>query len=147
VKTTMAQGRLSPEPHTTASNARPPRLVILAIAMVAGQYAIALVRVCLMKHRSPGAGPVIFGLILISAICLPWMYGLWRRRNWVRWLTVILGATGCALASRSVARLHDPTQVILYWLQFALTIPVVIILVLPPVGAWYKSRPKPLPRE
>lgn len=134
----------------TAANSRPqypPRLVIIAIAIMAGAFAIALVRVCLMKHRSPGPGPVIFGLVLDSAISLPWLYGLWRRRNWVRWLTVILGATGCALASRSLARLHDPTQVILYWVQFALTIPVVIILVFPSVSAWYTSRPKPMRRE
>lgn len=43
----------------------------------------------------------------------------------------------------NLARLRDSAQVTCYWLQFALTIPVLIILVLPAVSGWYTSSPKP----
>jgi len=64
------------------------------------------------------------------------------KRNWVRWLTVISGAIGCALTPLNLARLHDRSQVTCYWLQFALSIPVVIILVLPSATGWYTRNPK-----
>lgn len=129
----------------TAAESRlswPPRPVLIVIALMAGQFVIALVRISLMTdwlypYRA------VRGWLLISAICLPWMYGLWRKRNWLRWLTVISGVIGCAMTPLNLARLHDPAQVTCYWLQFALTIPVVIILVLPAVGAWYTRSPKP----
>lgn len=131
---------------TTAESAatRPPPLILIVIALMAGQFVIALVRISLMKDWSSHPYSAVFGLLLICAICLPWMYGLWHRRNWVRWLTVISGTVGCALTPLNLARLHDPAQVTYYWLQFALTVPVVIMLVLPAVGGWYTSGSKPL---
>jgi hypothetical protein len=47
-----------------------------------------------------------------------------------------------AMTPLNLARLHDPAQVTCYWLPFALTIPAVIILVLPAVGGWYTRNPK-----
>jgi hypothetical protein len=119
----------------------PPLLVLTVLVLLTGQFVIALVRISLMTD-SAHPYQVIRGWVLISAVCLPWMYGLWRKRNWVRWLTVISAVTGCAMTPLNLARLHDPVQVICYWLQFALTIPVVIILMLPAVGDWYTRSPR-----
>src|SRR5690348_1352920 len=130
----------SPESRRTC----PPRPVLIVVALMAGQFLIALVRVSLMKDWSRPRGAIL-GLLLICAICLPWMYGLWRRRNWVRWLTVISGTVGCALTPLNLARLHDPAQVTYYWVQFALTIPVMTILFVPAAGGWYPGSSKSLP--
>lgn len=125
--------------HSRAlSQLTPPRQVLIALCLLGAEFGLALVRSVLMKDWSRPI-PAVLGVLLLAAVCSLWLYGLWRRRNWVRWITVILGAGGCALAYLDVARLHDPVQVALYWLQFALTAPAVIILVLPVARHWYSS--------
>jgi hypothetical protein len=39
-----------------------------------------------------------------------------------------------------VARLHDPIQVDLYWVQFVTTLVTVVLLLLPSSNTWYGSR-------
>lgn len=124
-----------------ADTPTPPRPVLIAISMLAAEFGLALVRDFLMRNWSRPHHAVI-GVFLIAAICLLWLYGLLRRRNWVRWLTVIIGAVGCALAPFSVARIHDPVQLLLYWIQFTLTLPATVILVLPAARRWYTTSPK-----
>ena len=114
----------------------PPSQVLAALGLMAVVFAVAVLRAALMKNWAQPTLAAV-NLIILAAICGIWLYGLWRRLNWLRWVTVFLGATGCLLASRSVANLHDPTQVALYGVQFALTVPGVILFVLPPAQRWY----------
>jgi UDP-N-acetylmuramyl pentapeptide phosphotransferase/UDP-N-acetylglucosamine-1-phosphate transferase len=114
----------------------PPAQVRAALGLMAVAFAVVVLRSALMQNWARPT-PAFLNLFILAAICAFWLYGLWRRLNWLRWVTVFLGTTGCLLASRSLARLHDPTQIALYLVQFAVTAPTVILLVLPPARRWY----------
>ncbi len=118
----------------------PPRPVVIALSLLGAEFGLALIRSILMKDWSR---PVLaaLGVLLLAVVCLLWWYGLWRRRNWVCWITVVGGLSGIALSPLSVARLSDPVQRRLYWLQLALTLPVIIMLVLPAARQWYRQNP------
>jgi hypothetical protein len=131
-----------PDAATTNPHQPPPRSAIVVLCLVAAISLIAEVRSALMKDWARPA-PALVGMGFLALICLLWLYGLWRRVNWVRWMTIILGVGGCLLASRSIARLHDPTQVALYWVQFALTVPTVAFLLTPSARSWYERRVAP----
>jgi hypothetical protein len=114
----------------------PPAQVLAALGFVAVAFAVAVLRLALMQNWARPTHAVL-NLFILAAICGFWLYGLWRRLNWLRWVTVFLGTTGCLLVSRSLARLHDPTEIALYLVQFAVTVPTVILFVLPPARRWY----------
>jgi hypothetical protein len=100
---------------------------------------LAVVRSVLMRDWSHPSSAIV-PVAVLAIICLAWLFGLWRRLNWLRWTTVILGASGCLGAYWSVARLHDPIQVDLYWVQFVTTLVTVVLLLLPSSNTWYGSR-------
>jgi peptidoglycan/LPS O-acetylase OafA/YrhL len=117
-----------------------PRPVAIALGLLAAGFGLAVIRSCLMKDWSRPL-PAAFGVLLLAAVCWLWWYALWRRRKWVWWITVVGGFGGIVLAPLSVARLSDPVQKRLYWVQLALTVPAVIMLVLPAARQWYRKDP------
>jgi len=118
----------------------PPRPVVIALNLLGTAFGVALVRSSLMKDWSR-PHPAALGVLLLALVCWLWWYGLWRRRKWVWWITVIGGLSGIVMAPLSMARLSDPVQRGLYWLQFALSLPVIILLVLPAARQWYRKNP------
>jgi len=126
----------SGEPLSSATTA--PWQVRAAVAFVAGACLVALLRAILMKDWTRPL-PAAAGILLMAAISLIWLYGLWRRLNWLRWATVILGGGGSFIGLWGVARLGDPVQTRLYWIQFSLLVPAAVLLLLPAVRMWYSS--------
>jgi len=100
---------------------------------------VAVVRSVLMRDWSHPSSAMI-PVSILAAFCFAWLYGLWRRLNWLRWTTVVLGALGCLGARWSLALLHDPIQVDLYWVQFVTTLVTVTFLLLPSSRDWYVKR-------
>jgi hypothetical protein len=141
-RSTWALGDNVHNAAATESHQRPPQSVIVVLCLVAAVCLIAQVRSALMKDWTRPA-PAIGGMAFLALVSLLWLYGLWRRLNWVRWTTIVLGVGGCLLASRSIARLHDPTQIALYWVQFALTVPTIAFLLAPSARVWYARRVAP----
>jgi uncharacterized membrane protein (DUF2068 family) len=117
----------------------PPRQVLLAIGLMGATFSIAVVRLALMQDWTRPAFAALIVSIL-AALCWLWLYGLWRRTTWVWWFTVISGVGGCLLARLSVAKLHDATQISLYWVQFGFTLPAMVLLLMPAARTWYRRR-------
>jgi hypothetical protein len=90
-----------------------------------------------MKDRTLSVPTVIIPAVAL-AVNWWWLYMLLRRVNWVRWVTVVLGGLGCLFAFHYAAPLRDPVQIALYWTQLGLTLPAVVLLVLPGAQSWYK---------
>jgi type IV secretory pathway VirB2 component (pilin) len=116
-----------------------PKAVLYALASMALGLSLAVVRSVLMRDWSHPSSAIV-PVVVLTALCLAWLYGLWRRRNWLRWTTIVLGALGCLGARWSLAILHDPVQVDLYWVQFATTLLTVVLLLLPSSRNWYVAR-------
>jgi hypothetical protein len=120
----------------SAPRASPPPLALAALYLLGAEFALAIVRSILMKDWSHPTVATLWVVALV-VLCSFWLYALWRRVKWVWWATVTLGAVGCSLAPVSVSILHQPLQVTLYWMQFALTAASVVLLVLPSPRHWY----------
>jgi peptidoglycan/LPS O-acetylase OafA/YrhL len=116
-----------------------PRSVLGALGLMAVTFVVAVVRLALMKDWAHPV-PAALSLSFLAALCCLWLYGLWRRTTWLWWFTVISGIAGCLLARISVARLHDSMQISLYWVQFAMTLTAMILLVTPVSRSWYRRR-------
>lgn len=117
-----------------------PRQVFVALCLMGVEFGLAEIRTVLLRDWSRPV-PAVLAVLLVAVLALIWLYGLYRRHNWVRWMTVIVCGGGCAMAPLDVARLDDSVQIVLYWLQFAVTVPVVILLLLPVTHAWYTHAP------
>jgi hypothetical protein len=118
----------------------PPRQVFVALCLMGVEFGLAVIRTVLLRDWSRPV-PAVLAVLLVAVLAMIWLYGLYRRRNWVRWMTVIVCGGGCVLAPFDVARLDDSVQIVLYWLQFAVTVPVVVLLLLPGTHVWYTRAP------
>lgn len=116
-----------------------PNAVVYALGSMTLGLTVAVVRSVLMRDWSHPSSAMI-PVSILAAFCFAWLYGLWRRLNWLRWTTVVLGALGCLGARWSLALLHDPIQVDLYWVQFVTTLVTVTFLLLPSSRDWYVKR-------
>ena len=124
---------------THPTRTRVPRAVLWALTSMALGLCVAVVRSILMRdwsHPSTAVVPVA----VLSVLCVAWLFGLWRRLNWLRWTTIVLGALGCMGARWSLELLHDPIQIDLYWVQFVTTLLTVTLLLLPSSRNWYIRR-------
>ena len=119
-----------------------PRTVTAVLCLIAAQTVLAGLGYALRVAFWTSLTASIVGLIFLG-IYLLWLYGMWRRLNWLRLTTIVLGVGGCLLAPRSLARIHDPTQLALYWVQFAITVATVGLLLMPSARAWYQQRTVP----
>jgi hypothetical protein len=117
-----------------------PREVITALALFGTTFLVGVVRVILMNLAR---GPlhvvfhVTFGVIFVTAIGSLWMYGLYRRRNWVRWFTIVVTGFSTLASPWGLSNISDPRQVAMYWIQIAAFLPTCILLCLPAAGRWY----------
>jgi hypothetical protein len=118
---------------------RIPGVVLYALGSMALGLSVAVARSVLMRDWSRPSSAII-PVAVLAVLCLAWLYGLWCRLNWLRWTAVILGALGCLGARWSLAALHDPMQIDLYWVQFVTTLVTVLLLLLPPSRDWYVRR-------
>jgi hypothetical protein len=119
--------------------ARAPSAVLCALASMTLGLCVAVLRSILMRdwsHPSTAIVPVA----ILTVLCVAWLFGLWRRLNWLRWTTIVLGALGCTGARWSLEMLHDPIQIDLYWVQFVTTAPDCDLASVPPSRNWYVGR-------
>jgi len=122
-----------------ATNPGVPKAVLYALGSMVLGLVVAVVRSVLMRDWSHPSS-AIMPVAVLAAFCLAWLYGLWCRLNWLRWTTIILGASGCLSAHWSLAILHDPVQIDLYWVQFVTTLLTVGLLLLLSSRDWYAKR-------
>ncbi|MGH8317808.1 MAG: hypothetical protein ACREUL_07500 [Steroidobacteraceae bacterium] len=133
-----------PQLGTASVPSAPPREVRIAIYLQAIFFLRALVTgVAAYAFFGETRGyPVAAALILLflAGIWSLWICGLWWRRNWVGWLTVILNIVAVCNALRSDIA-HDRVPNILSCFLVAALVGVTIILLRPVAHDWYRRRP------
>jgi hypothetical protein len=76
-------------------------------------------------------------VLLFTVIGSLWLYGLWRRRNWVRWLTVILNVvTVSDMLHKDIANGRGP-DLVGYFL-IAIHVAVTVMFLRPAASHWYR---------
>jgi hypothetical protein len=128
--------------NTVATHPTPtgvPKAVLGALTSMALGLCVAVFRSILMRDWSHPTTAIV-PVAVLSMLCVGWLFGLWRRLNWLRWTTIVLGALGCMGARWSLELLHDPIQIDLYWVQFVTTLLTVTLLLLPASRNWYVRR-------
>jgi hypothetical protein len=114
----------------------PRSQVVAALVLWVLVCLTGVIRAALMKDWARPL-PATLGVVALAALLSLWVYGLSRRQNWLRSLTVGLGALSCLLAPWSVSILTRPVNVGLYWLQMGLTLLATALFTLPAVRQRY----------
>ena len=123
-----------------------PGTVITALALFGAAFLVGVVRVILINLAR---GPVhvifhvTFGVVFIIAVGSFWIYGLYSRRNWVRWFTIVWTGLGTLATPWALSSISDPRQVPMYWIQLVADSAAAILLCLPAAGRWYRRRNVP----
>jgi hypothetical protein len=115
-----------------------PGQVQLVLSLVAAGFLVGFVRAALMKDWSRPV-PAVVGLAILAAVSTLWMYGLCRRVNWLRWLTVTFFALIFLAAPWVSANIHNAIQISIYWVQFLIGVAVVILLCMPVTRQWFTT--------
>ena len=71
--------------------------------------------------------------------CVIWIYGLFRRQNWVRWITILYAAFQVLLCPFAPATIRDSTQLAIYWVAVILGASAAVLLCLQSARSWYRN--------
>jgi hypothetical protein len=119
-----------------------PGPVRFALGFMGVGFVVALVRAALMKDWSR-PGEALIWLAVLVGVCAAWVYGLYRRKNWLRWFTILSFAVGIANTPWALDVLHDPRQIAMYWVQCFTALPAAVLLCLPTAARWFMRRAVP----
>ena len=128
-------------PHSTR-----PATVAIAAWLFGISYAVGLI-IAITKVGIPRTSPIIMGLLLGLFVSAGMLLAICSRRNWGRWLVVILIALNVLVLPDLISRNAD-AQKVLYAAQGVLQLASAILLLMPASNRWYRpnnsSKPKPL---
>ena len=127
--------------------AKMPKEIVLAVGLLWLQLALAGVSAYLEYLRSPEderpflvvVYAVVLALVAVLNVCIA------RRRNWARWLYLVLVAVGVALLPSTIEDMagmpdHEiALDAVTYILDFA----IVALLFARPGALWFRFRPAP----
>jgi len=124
--------------NTEVSRQRIPDQVLVALSLLGTQYLIGVIgRALRMDWNHLQQAQVT--VACYTLVCALWIYGLYRRQNWLRWVTVVYFALHVVLIPVWLNRIHDAAQVALYWAEMILGAPATVLLCLPKARLWYRS--------
>jgi hypothetical protein len=90
-----------------------PRGVLIALGFFGASFLVGVVRVILINlARGPDhvIFHVTFGIVFITAVGSVWIYGLYSRRNWVRWFTIVWMGFGALVTPWAPPNISDSRQ-------------------------------------
>ena len=125
----------------------PPKATKIAVALLGLSFSAGLSRVLidgnLLRLNSAWLWIAGYGA-LISLI----LYGLWRGKNWLRWLSAIFIAFGMVVLPWSLAEITPLWQKGVYVAQGVLQTIAVILFFVPSSRPWFRPnnsfKPRPL---
>ena len=126
-----------PPPHTSTALLDRPVQVTAAIALLGLSLFLGPVRSILRSNWDSPLRASVPPLILFG-IAVLWPYGLYRRKKWVWWLTVILLLGGILGIPWNISRQGVGFQKTLYFVQCAVSTPALILLCLPAARRWFR---------
>jgi cell division protein FtsW (lipid II flippase) len=117
---------------------RAPMPVVIALCSIGVSLALAPVRSLEMDGWER---PLLKASALVILICLggAWVWGLYRRKNWLRWLTIVAGVTGLFALPTLVPLFGRDMQGSLYLAQCVLSVFGAALLALPVSSRWFSS--------
>ena len=113
---------------------RPPPQEILALSLIAADFTLAILQV---PTRVAAGSALLVILVAMVALYTLWLVGLYRRINWLRWLTVAGALIGILSLPWSWQFIKNQSNVPLYILKYVLFDAGAILLCLPQAHAWY----------
>jgi hypothetical protein len=128
------------------SKVKPPIFVAVAVWLLVASFLLGYLQVVLNKDWHFKSNPLI-SITLITLFVFLIARGLYRGRNWLRWLSVALISIGIVTAPWALEQ-RDYWGQITYITQCVMQGLAVFLLLLPPSGKWFRSnnsfKPKPL---
>jgi hypothetical protein len=118
-----------------------PTSVVFASYFTAINAAAFVLRL-VVRYAQPPPRPLwaeFFGVAAFTALGVLWVYGLWRRRNWVRWITIAYGVGNILAVPRAPALFHGPA-LFTFWVEVASGATAAVLLLLPSARSWYTSQ-------
>ena len=117
-------------------SAEQPPQVSWALLFVGVGLFLAPVRGALRANWDSSLAAVIL-VVLLFVVAALWTYGLYRRKRWLWWFTVISLAIGVIAMPWDVGRQGTGFQFTLYYVQCATAFLAVVLLCLAPVRRWF----------
>lgn len=128
------------------SLAKPPVTVFLAVCLHTASYTLGFVRMFVATgFRHPAITYVTW--LLVVAIVFVYLKALYKGRNWVRWLSVVLATIGVLYMSRAFELLVTPWARYTYFVQAILVSAAAILVLLPASNKWYRPNHSPKPTQ
>lgn len=113
-----------------------PLHVTLAIALLGVALFLAPIRsIFRTSWESPLRASV--PVLVLVGIAVLWLYGLHRRKRWLWWFTVVVLLFGVISIPWGAARQGLGFQRSLYYMQYAASIPALLLLCLPTARKWF----------
>lgn len=145
----MAENPYSP-PSASLSDlhgpAARPVAVKVAASLLAISLSIGLINGVINDRVAMDAAGII-GLIIALAFFVGGVLAVLARRNWPRWLIILITAFGLAFSPWSVASMTSRTDQFIYVLQAVMQLTMLLLMLLPQSARWYRSnnsfKPKP----
>jgi hypothetical protein len=123
---------------SVTSPQRLPWQVALALSLLAADFALGLVQL----FTGALTGLTLLVVLLLAALLYAlWLWGLYRRINWLRWLTVAGATVGILSLSWTWGLIRHQGNVPLYVLKYVLFDAGAILLCMPQAHAWYTRSP------
>ena len=129
-------------PSTSTQSDLMPRLVQVALGLLALDFALALVKFA-MYRAAHGKPTSVLAMLVAGFILFLWVLGLARRLNWLRWMTIIGALAGVLFVPRAFASLNDSRQIGIQIVSYALVDAAAVLLCLKPARLWFASRRSP----
>ena len=118
----------------TARGQLPPQ-VALALCLIGADFVLGIVRISLDPHFS---GPQLLLVVPIWVTLFSlWLFGLYRRLNWLRWLTVAGAAVGLLSLPLAWGSIASHGSVPFQLIKYALFGAGALLLCLPQANSWY----------
>ena len=125
---------------------KPPKTVLAAIWLLALSVAAGYIRLRFNHESSVTTAALAF--VVLFLFCFAILRALYRGRNWVRWLVVVVVFFGIALMPWSVPKLSALWEQLVYVAQGVLQALAACLLLMRSSTAWFRPnnsfKPKPL---
>jgi len=114
-------------------SSKPPGQVVIALSLIGADFLLSLAQ---MVKTTPALWLAAFAAVFASIFAL-WIFGLYRRLNWLRWFTVgsaVIGILCLPFAWPLVLANVSPPLILMKYALFDFG---ALLLCLPQAHAWY----------
>ncbi|MDR7132850.1 hypothetical protein J2X06_000034 [Lysobacter niastensis] len=119
------------------ATAKRPATVVIAIWSFAGSYAVGLLNL-LVKIGLPRSAPGVAGMIIGASIAGGFLVAIYLRKNWTRWIMVILMAFAVVMTPGRFSSMAELSDRLIFAAQGILQLAATILLLLPVSRRWYR---------